>query len=51
MLGIQVPSSEEEALAIDKVTYTTFWYDAIQKETNKQTQGLLCINTIVHRML
>jgi hypothetical protein len=30
--GIQVPNSTEEALAIDKATKTTFWFDAIQKE-------------------
>ena len=30
--GIRVPSTVEEALAIDKATNTTFWHDAIQKE-------------------
>jgi hypothetical protein len=30
--GIRVPKTVEEALAIDKATNTTFWYDAIQKE-------------------
>jgi hypothetical protein len=30
--GIRVPTSVEEALAIDKETNTTYWHDAIQKE-------------------
>ena len=30
--GIQLPQSVEEALAIDRATNTTFWFDAIQKE-------------------
>jgi hypothetical protein len=30
--GIQVPQSVEEALEIDCLTNTTFWFDAIQKE-------------------
>ncbi len=30
--GIQIPSTVEEALEIDKGTRTTFWHDAIQKE-------------------
>jgi hypothetical protein len=30
--GIQVPNSPEEALLIDRMTNTTFWYDAMQKE-------------------
>mmetsp|Transcript_24287 Transcript_24287/g.34810 ORF Transcript_24287/g.34810 Transcript_24287/m.34810 type:complete len:1184 (-) Transcript_24287:1334-4885(-) len=30
--GIRVPQSVDEALAIDKETKTTFWFDAIQKE-------------------
>ena len=33
--GIQVPQSVEEALAIDRATNTTFWFDAIQKEMKK----------------
>jgi len=30
--GIRVPQSVDEALAIDRETKTTFWFDAIQKE-------------------
>jgi len=30
--GIRLPNSVDEALAIDRETNTTFWFDAIQKE-------------------
>ncbi len=30
--GIEVPTSVEHALEIDRLTGTTYWYDAIQKE-------------------
>ena len=30
--GIQLPQAVDEALAIDRETNTTYWYDAIQKE-------------------
>jgi hypothetical protein len=30
--GIQLPNSVDEALAIDRETNTTYWFDAIQKE-------------------
>ena len=33
--GIRLPHSVKEALAIDKETGTTFWWDAIKKELNK----------------
>jgi hypothetical protein len=33
--GIQVPKTVDEALQIDKLTGTTFWFDAIRKGLEK----------------
>ena len=37
--GIRLPHSVDEALAIDRETNTTYWFDAIQKEM--KISGLL----------